>query len=67
MKQFKIFIVRTLAFLIIVTSFGSCSFGESAEQHFDQGQGNYESGNFEQAIQSYDKAIALDIEYGPAR
>jgi tetratricopeptide (TPR) repeat protein len=44
----------------------ACSFGGTARRHFNQGVANYNSGNYEQAIADYNKAIELDPNYALA-
>jgi tetratricopeptide (TPR) repeat protein len=44
----------------------ACSFGGSARKHFNQGVANYNSGDYEQAIADYSKAIEFDPNYALA-
>jgi tetratricopeptide (TPR) repeat protein len=56
-QTFRIWIIGWLLFSSFMTA---CSFGGSARRHFNQGVANYNSGDYEQAIADYSKAIELD-------
>lgn len=62
-QTFRIWIISLLIFSSFMTA---CSFVKSDRKHFNQGVANYNSGDYEQAMADYNKAVELDPDYALA-
>ena len=58
--------MRTLIIIFLVFAFDAESYAQKAEDYFNLGVANAESGDHDKAVADYDKAIELDSNYDQA-